>query len=103
MKYENHAVYIYRNKINLRTVLETITHCIQWNLSITDTIGESQFVRYREVSLVERFDILMTIIAITVIYIHVVIIILKYSCNVASLADARLSYSKDTTVSILRA
>ena len=31
--------------------------CIQWNLSITDTIGESQFVRYREVSLVERFDI----------------------------------------------
>ena len=48
---------------------------IQWNLSITDTIGESQFVRYREVSLVERFDILMTIITITVIYIHVVIII----------------------------
>ena len=72
----------------------------KWNLSITDTIGESQFVRYREVFLVERFDILMTIITIIVIHIHVVIIILKNSCNVASLADARLSYSKDTTVSI---
>ena len=50
---------------------------IQWNLSITDTIGENQFVRYREVSLVERFDILMTIITIIVIHtmIHVVIII----------------------------
>ena len=43
---------------------------IQWNLSITDTIGESQFVRYREVSLVERFDILMTIITIIVIHIY---------------------------------
>ena len=52
-----------------------VSLCIQWNLSITDTIGESQFVRYREVSLVERFDILTTIITITVIYIHVVIII----------------------------
>ena len=70
---------------------------IQWNLSITDTIGESQFIRYREVSLVERF---MTIITIIVIHINVVIIILKNSCKVASLADARLSYSKDTTVSI---
>ena len=48
---------------------------VQWNLSITDTIGESQFVRYREVSLVERFDILMTIITIIVIHIYVVIII----------------------------
>ena len=51
---------------------------IQWNFSIMDTIGESQFVRYREVSLVERFDIfqhLMTIITIIVIHIHVVIII----------------------------
>ena len=37
--------------------------------SIMDTIGESQFVRYREVSLVERFDILMTI-TIIVIHIH---------------------------------
>ena len=73
---------------------------IQWNFSITDTIGESQFVRYREVSLVERFDILMTVITIIVIHIHVVIIILKNSGNVASVADARLSYSKDTTVSI---
>ena len=42
----------------------------------------------------------MTIITIIVIHIHVVIIILKNSCNVASLAEARLSYSKDTTVSI---
>ena len=33
---------------------------------MTDTIGESQFVHYREVSLVERFDILMTIITIIV-------------------------------------
>ena len=57
---------------------------VQWNLSIPDTIGESQFVRYREVSLVERFDILMTIITIIVIHIHVVIIILRNSCNVAS-------------------
>ena len=63
---------------------------IQWNLSITDTIGESQFVRYREVSLVERFDILMAIVTIIVIHIHVVIIILKNSGNVDSVADARL-------------
>ena len=52
-----------------------VAKLLQWNLSITDTIGESQFVRYREVSLVERFDILMTIITIIVIHIHVVIII----------------------------
>ena len=58
---------------------------VQLNLSIMDTIGESQFVCYREVSLVERFDILMTVII---------------SSNVASLAEARLSYSADTTVSI---
>ena len=62
-----------------------------------NTIGESQFVRYREVSLVERF---MTIITIIVIHIHVVIIVLKNSSNVACLAEARISYSKDTTVSI---
>ena len=68
---------------------------IQWNLSITNTIGESQFVRYKKVSLVQRF---MTII--TVIHIHVVIIVLKNSSNVACLAEARVSYSKDTTVSI---
>ena len=43
---------------------------------------------------------IMTIITIIVIHIHVVIIILKNSSNVASLAEARLSYSKDTTVSI---
>ena len=30
--------------------------CVQWNLSMSDTIGESPFVRYREVSLVERFQ-----------------------------------------------
>ena len=49
-------------------------------------------------ALLERFDILMTIITIIVTHIHVVIIILKNSSNVASLAEARLSYSKDTTV-----
>ena len=47
---------------------------VQWNLSITDTIGESQFVRYREVSLVERFDLLMTIITIIVIHIHALLV-----------------------------
>ena len=30
-----------------------------WNLAIMDTIGESQFVCYREVSLVEKFDIFL--------------------------------------------
>ena len=57
---------------------------VQWNLSITDTIGESQFVRYREVSLVERFSIFQHLMTIIVIYIHVVIII---SSNVACVAE----------------
>ena len=60
---------------------------LQWNLSIADTIGESQFVRYREVSLVERFDIFQHLMTIIII-------------NVGCLADASLSYGKDTTVSI---
>ena len=63
---------LYQPLIDLPTYSET-----------SHTIGESQFV---QVSLVERFNILMTIITIIVIRIHVVIIILKNSCNVASLA-----------------
>ena len=42
---------------------------LQWNLSIADTIGESQFVHYREVSLVERFDIFQHLMTrITIIF-----------------------------------
>ena len=88
-------MHLFNRSLPLSVVLyATPISTIQWNLSITDTIGESQFVRYREVSLVERFDILMTIITTIVIYIHVVIIIFM-QCSLF-----RLSYSKDTTVSI---
>ena len=66
-----------------------ISRVIQWNFSIADTIGERRFVRYREVSLVERFDIFQHFMTIIVIHIHVVIITLS---NVACLAEASPSY-----------
>ena len=72
----HHLIHCISFSFNMEADLELVRDhvpqslVVQWNLSITDTIGESQFVRYREVSLVERFDILMTIITIIVIHIH---------------------------------